>query len=79
MTLMNKEKWKAYINERKLVDPNKYLPKESLYSGLWEGEALKQEIRDKLLKIEMEEKEVRPTFRQLEEKERIDLVEHRNN
>lgn len=51
MTLMNKEKWKAYINERKLVDPNKYLPKESLYSGLWEGEELKKEIRDKLLKI----------------------------
>tara|TARA_B100000941_G_C28478058_1_gene540457 strand:+ start:566 stop:1549 length:984 start_codon:yes stop_codon:yes gene_type:complete len=54
MTLMNKDKWKAYINERKLVDPKRYLPKEALYSGLWEGEDLKKQIKDKLLQIAKE-------------------------
>jgi predicted nucleotidyltransferase len=51
MTLMNKKIWKAFVNERKLVDPKRYMPKSALYTGIWDEEALKEAIRSKLLQI----------------------------
>ncbi len=54
MTLMNKKAWKSYINERKLVDPKRYLPKEELYTGLWHEDSLKEPIKAKILQIAKE-------------------------
>jgi len=51
MTLMNKKSWNTYINERKLVDPKRYLPKETLYTGLWDDDDLKKAVREKILQV----------------------------
>jgi hypothetical protein len=51
MMLIKEKTWKTYLNERKLVEPERYMPKKALYSGVWEAESLKKEIKEKLLQI----------------------------
>jgi len=43
--------WKQFLKERKLVDPEKYWPKNALYAGLWDNNKLKNKVKEKLLEV----------------------------